>query len=376
MKIVVASAFEAASPKAHAINTVKIAEGFARLGHALHLICLSPKRGLVSPDELNARYAISSPIIWHQLPAKWMGRAVTPHWFFCALAFPLILRIKPDLIYSRNYILPAMSSRFGIPTIGETHAWPDNQTREFRTFLKATRHKAFRHCVTISPYLAEQYAQLGAASDKLMVLPDAVDLRMFSAPETLHLQPSPYASCGPHVVYAGHLYDYKGIPTVLEAAALLPAVQFHLVGGLPKDIERHQQTIQAQQLQNVTLHGLKPYSEVPAYLWHADLLLLPPSANHPSAQWTSPVKLGEYLASGTPTLITRIPALTHWVTEDEACFVPPDNAPAMAESIRQLLTDKQRAQQLAAQGLKKAQQLTYEARVSKMLASWTQEVVS
>ena len=42
MKILVASAFEASSQWAHAINTVKMAQGFARLGHAVTLVCRRP----------------------------------------------------------------------------------------------------------------------------------------------------------------------------------------------------------------------------------------------------------------------------------------------------------------------------------------------
>lgn len=371
MKVLVASAHEASSQKAHAINTVKIAEGFSRLGHEVHLLCMAPKQGPVPSAALNERYGITSPLIWHQIPDRILGFKITPHWTFFAMALPLILQLKPDLVYSRNYILPAMCSRLGIPTIGETHAWPDNQTHAFKIFLKATHQQAFLRCVTISQQLAGHYEKMGAAKEKLLVLPDAVDLRMFIRPGALDQSVSPYQNHKPNVAYAGHLYDYKGIPTILEAAGLLPDVQFHLIGGLSVDIERHQQTICEKNIQNVILHGMKPYSEVPPYLWHADLLLLPPSAHHPSASWTSPVKLGEYLASGTPTLATRIQALTDWLSEEEACFVFPDDAKAMADGIQHVLNDAAFAKLLIMNGQRKAHQLTYEGRVSQMLnSSW------
>ncbi len=376
MKVVVASAFEASSLKAHAINTVKIAEGFAKLGHQVHLLCLAPRTGPVQIPQLEAHYGISAPMVWHQLPSAVLGLKITPHWPFFLLALPLMLRLSPDLVYSRNYILPAMTSRLGVPTIGETHAWPDNRTPQFRAFVRATHHRAFRRCVTISHRLAEQYAQLGADSAKLMVLPDAVDLDMFMRPDVLPAEASPYAGNGPHVVYAGHLYDYKGIPTILQAAALLSDVHFHLVGGLPADIQRHRQTVDALGLQNVTLHGLKPYGEVPPYLWYADALLLPPSAEHPSAAWTSPVKLGEYLASGVPVIATRIPALLDWLSEEEACFVAPDQPAAMADAIRRLLTDASLAARFSAAGRQKAKDLTYEGRVARMLADWPGKAAS
>lgn len=373
MKIVVASAFEAASLKAHAINTVKIAEGFARLGHQVHLICIAPRTGPVPVFQLESHYGISRSVHWHQLPARVFGFKITHHWSFFWLALPVILRLLPDLLYSRSYILPAMASRLRIPTIGETHAWPDNQTAQFRTFIQATRQKAFHRCVTISHRLAERYAQLGADPDKLLVLPDAVDLDMFIRPVHLPVEVSPYTGQGPHVVYAGHLYDYKGIPTILQAAALLPNAQFHLVGGLPADIQRQNQIIESMGLHNVNLHGLKPYGEVPPYLWYADVLLLPPSAEHPSAAWTSPVKLGEYLASGTPVVATRIPALLDWLNDEQVCFVEPDSSTAMADAIQRLVTDPALAKRFADAGLQKAKELTYEGRVARMLVDWPEK---
>ena len=368
MKVVVASAFEASSHKAHAINTTKIAEGFAKLGHEVHLICLAASKKKCSPDELNAMYGVQVSLHWHQLPSKLFGFRVTPHWFFTMLAMPDVLRIAPDFIYSRNYILPALTSRFGLPTVGETHAWPDNPTPAFRAFLHATHHAAFKQCVTISHRLAEEYIRLGANPKNMQVLPDAVDLRMFEPPAPLP-EKNLYKEGIPHVLYVGHLYDYKGIPTILETAALLPHMQFHLVGGLPGDIKRHQGTIAERSLTNVTLHGLKPYAEVPPYLWQADVLLLPPSAHHPSAAWTSPVKLAEYLASGVPVIATSIPALRDWLTEEEACFVPPDDASAMAEAIQELLANPEWAQRLAQKASQKAHSFTYEGRARAMLAT-------
>lgn len=216
--------------------------------------------------------------------------------------------------------------------------------------------------VTISETLREYYAAQGADASKIRVLPDAVDLSMFLRPGDPG--PSPYRSGRANVAYAGHLYDYKGIPTILEAAARLPDIDFHLVGGWPEDVERHRRTVEERDLGNVTLHGLRKYSEVPAYLWHADLLLLPPSGDHPSAAWTSPVKLGEYLASGVPVISTDIPALRTWLTDNESEFIAPDDGNEMAGAIGKLLDDRSRYESLSVNGVTRAHALSYESRAS------------
>jgi len=365
MRILVAGAFEASSQWAHAINTVKMAHGFAQLGHEVVIICHQSLEGKMSPDKLTRIYGLTKPLRWIQLPKKVLQHSIDQHWQFSLLALPVALIMQPDLVFARNYVFPWLSSKFGIATVAESHAHPGNNTAPFLRLVDATRHRAFRFWVTISQRLADYYHSLGVPREKLIVLPDAVDLCLFQRPH--YLTPSPYADDGPNVAYVGHLYDYKGIPTVLEAAAQLPKIHFHLVGGWPDDIARQRKLAQELGLTNVIFHGLKPHSAVPPFLWHADVLLLPPSQYDPSAAWTSPVKLGEYLASGTPVVATDILALRSWVTEKEVEFVSPDNAEKIADGIRRVLNDTKRSKRLRTNGLRKARELSYERRAELVL---------
>lgn len=367
MHILVASAFEASSLLANAINTVKMAQGFARLGHQVTIICRQAPEGIVSTDKLAKIYGLTESLRWVQLPSNIFGYSINQNWRFALLALPVALGIKPDLVYARNYIFPWLTSKLGIATVAEKHSPQDTKTSAFFRLVDATDHHAFHLWVTISHRLANYYHSQGVPEKKLIVLSDAVDLKLFQRPK--NLPPSPYKANCVNVAYVGHLYDYKGIPTILEAAAIASDVHFHFVGGLSEDINRQQKRSQDLKLQNVTFHGLKPQVEVPNFLWYADVLLLPPSQYHPSAAWTSPVKLGEYLASGTPIVATDIPALRDWLTDKEVEFVEPDSAEAMVKGIRHLLSDRKRSEQLRVSGLMKAQELSYEQRVEAILNS-------
>jgi glycosyltransferase involved in cell wall biosynthesis len=163
------------------------------------------------------------------------------------------------------------------------------------------------------------------------------------------------------------LYDYKGIPTVLGAAARLPHVEFHLVGGLPEDVARQRRRVEEMKLGNVILHGIKPHRDVPAYLWHSSVLLLPPLPDHPSAAWTSPVKLGEYLASGTPVVASDIPALRDWVDDREVCFVHAGDADDLARGIQLVLSNPNRAEAQVRAAGDRAKRLTYDRRAQSIL---------
>lgn len=350
---------------AHAINTVKMAEGFARLGHDVTVLCRRGPRGKASPQELTACYGLTETLRWAQLPQRVFFRAVREHRGFSLLALPTLLRRRPHLVYARSYSVPALTSRIGIPTVAESHAHPDNESAPFLRMVHAARRPAFRLWVTISRRLADFYRSLGVPEEKLAVLPDGVDLDVFRRPDTP--PPSPYATKGANITYVGHLYDYKGIPTVLDAATLLPGFQFHLVGGLEEDVLRQKALAQKKGLSNVSFYGMKPRSELPPFLWHADALLLPPSRHHASAAWTSPLKLGEYLAAQAPVVASDIPALRDWVTDEEVEFVPPDDAGALAAGIRRVLDDKDRGRQLCRAGISKAETMSYDLRAGHIL---------
>lgn len=364
MKILVASALTAGSTVANAINTVKMAEGFAMRGHDVTLACRAPLTGAVEKEALEYQYALCSPVRWVQLPSVRKGRALDAHWDFARQLFFPLLFFRPDFVFSRNYILPWLSAFMRIPTAAESHAHPGVESPPFSTFIKGTSFRRFNALVTIAQILGNNFENLGVPKHKILILPDAVDLHNFLPPKALPA--SPYGA-GPNVTYSGHLYDYKGIPDIIGAAALLPNVTVHLVGGLEDDIRRTKNSIEGLHLSNVVVHGHKARTELPPYLWHADVLLLPPSGTHPSSQWTSPVKLGEYLAAGAPLLSTDIPALRAWLTEEQTRFVAPDDPRSLAEGVQWLLDHGQEAKAMAVNGQKLAQTLSYSQRAQTIL---------
>lgn len=328
--LLAAAAIEAGSLFAHAVNTVKMAEGFARNGLNVVFVCLEPAGGPVSPERLNALYGLNAPLDWVMLPANADGTPRGDGMGFAVPALELARAREARIVYARSYVLPALTAREGIPTLVEAHTDPSNARPDFADLLAATHLPGLRRLVTIAPVLARGYAARGAAADRIVVLPDAVDERLFARPAVP--PPSPLGP-GPNAVYAGHLYDYKGIPAILEAAALRPGIRFHLVGGWPQDVERTRARVEAAGLTNVTLHGLCAHAEIPPFLWGADVALLPPSATHPSAAWTSPMKLGEYMMARVPVVATGIPALRHWLSGREAVFCEPDDGAALARAI-------------------------------------------
>ncbi|NVJ48608.1 MAG: glycosyltransferase [Cytophagia bacterium] len=100
---------------------------------------------------------------------------------------------------------------------------------------------------------------------------------------------------------------------------------------------------------NVIIDFVK-FSEVPNILSNSHLLL----SSQPStkrAEGGFPTKLGEYLASGTPTVVTNVGEISKFVEDGENVFlVPPENPDLYAKKIVWILSNYETAQSVGKKG--------------------------
>jgi glycosyltransferase involved in cell wall biosynthesis len=79
----------------------------------------------------------------------------------------------------------------------------------------------------------------------------------------------------------------------------------------------------------------------------ADALVLPNSAEKTiSAEYTSPLKLFEYMAAGKPIVASDLQSVREVLDEGNACLVPPDNPKALAKGIHSVLDNPDYATRL------------------------------
>lgn len=324
MRIGVASDVELGSHRAHAINVMKTAGGMARLGHEVCVLCREGE-----PSERAAAAYGEPALTWCCAPATAHLGERRQH-EFGAWAREQALALDVDVLYARHFRAGLAGADAGLPTVIETHAYIGETKPAFVDMLAmSARGDASLAISTISQRLAAHYASRGAR--RLHVIPDGVDVELFTRPADLGRDPmAPWPR--PRALYAGHLYDYKGVPTLIAAAAKLDA-GVHLLGGSDEDIAR----VRGCCGETTMVHGRVDHAQVPRWLWHADVLVLPPSLTEPSCAWTSPVKLGEYLASGTPIVASRIPALEDWVDDSVVTWFEPDDASSLASSIQAVI---------------------------------------
>jgi glycosyltransferase involved in cell wall biosynthesis len=131
------------------------------------------------------------------------------------------------------------------------------------------------------------------------LIPNAVDVELFRTPRPrpADLPPAPTA------LYVGTVDAGKiDIPLVLDLARSLPDLHIVLVGpvSLPNEV--------VSQLENVpTIHllGVHPYHQIPAFLQHADLVVIPYLVS-PFTESLDPIWVYECLATGRPTVATPV----------------------------------------------------------------------
>ncbi|GAB3593040.1 hypothetical protein APE01nite_17680 [Acetobacter peroxydans] len=167
------------------------------------------------------------------------------------------------------------------------------------------------------------------------------------------------------VVYTGRINHKKGLQPVLEAARLLPALNFVLVGSYGEGpIEA-----QAHDIPNVTIVSFQKGSALARYIFAADVLLIPPSLG-PLQRFGStvlPLKLFLYLAAGRPIVAGNTLDVREILKDGEnALLCTPDDPADLAKVLKRVTEDEALASRLAACAQAQSLDLTWEARATRI----------
>lgn len=289
----------------------------------------------------------------------------------CTFAIGAVLHARKSrakVIYGRDWpILGALAlAGAGRPVVWEAHDLPERDRS--RSWLRRVLPR-FDGIVAITNGVREALLEMGADPDRILVAPDAVAWERFaiqtSADDARRTLGLPVA--GRVVVYAGHLYPWKGSHVLARTGRFLPEdVTICIVGGTPADVIAFRTYVQSEELGQVRVVGHVPPTQVPVWLRAADVVVLPNSAQSViGSLYTSPLKLYEYLASGRPIVASDVPAIREVIRDGETgVLVVPDDPAALAEGIRTLLTDQVRADRIGNTGREWVQSRTWDARAN------------
>jgi len=236
--------------------------------------------------------------------------------------------LHPDLIHAHSpvlNVLPALAVRrkLGIPVVYEMRAsWEDAAVDHGTTAEGSLRYRASRLGETIALRLADQVTTIceglrqdilmrGVASDKVTVIPNAVDTAAFSfdpQPDAERLDELGLRGCTV-LGFLGSFYHYEGLHLLIEALGRLrtthPELRLLLVGG---GFQEEALKRQAQELglgQSVIFTGRVPHTEVEK-LYALTHLLVYPRLPVRLTELVTPLKPLEAMAQGRLVLASDV----------------------------------------------------------------------
>lgn len=366
MKLIYLSNVRMPTDWAHGIQIMKMCEAFARAGAKVELVV--PRRFNKIKESPFAYYGVPPAFKITKLPCLDLMPLGTGKFIFLLQKFSFLSAAKIylgfkkfDILYTREHL----AGLFFKNAVLEIHTLP----RKIKK-INVKIWQAAKTLLVLTDFIKQKITAQGVAAEKISVSPDGVDLAEFDLPvsqaearQEVNLPPDKKI-----IVYAGSfsLYDWKGTDVLLSAAKYLNGDELIvLVGGSESEIKDIKDKIKTT---NVIFTGRKSHRLIPYYLKAADVLALPnKKGDIMSEQYTSPLKLFEYMAAGRPIVASDLPSIREILNGHNAVLVPPNNPEALAAAVRKILTDPKLGAGLAGQARQEAEKYTWDKRAAEIL---------
>lgn len=221
----------------------------------------------------------------------------------------------------------------------------------------------------ISTALKEYFVKIGVQESRIHIINIIVDSSRFDGVER---EPN----VEPYIAYCGSAYNNKdGVDQLIKAFAIThkthKRVKLYIVGAGPKNDEECSNTQLAKDLgveESVVFTGLMSAEKIPQVLKNAIVLALD-RPNNIQAEYGFPTKLGEYLLTGNPTILTSVGDLPLFLKSGvNTLFALPDEPEDFATKLNWCLEHFAEAQRIGRNGRDVAQlHFNYAIETQKMV---------
>ncbi|MEW6144048.1 MAG: glycosyltransferase family 4 protein [Thermodesulfobacteriota bacterium] len=356
---------------ASAIHIMKMCQAMARLGVKTTLLIPTDR----THGEMFQYYGVESK--FRIVPFPYFGNSSARNITHGVLASVYAGRKRKefDLAVTRNIVFASLAANvIRAPFVYDAHHPLVTGARVLFNSFKRSNHLV--RFTTNSRGLGEIYLREGLPPEKLVVAHNGVDLEGYrSLPEKSRARADLGLPEGRKIVcYSGNIYEGRGIEYLIDIAPGMSDALFLIVGGLEKDVVRCRTLAREKNAANIKFTSYVSHDMVPLYLAASDLLVMPYTSHMTirggtyAQDFTSPIKLFEYMASGRPIVATSIPSVSE-VLEDgvNAVLVPPDSAEALEAGIKRALADPPLSARLAERASYDVRGYTWEERAKKLL---------
>ncbi len=213
-----------------------------------------------------------------------------------------------------------------------------------------TTYKLFDGLIVMTKPLMDYFQDKVRRNAKLFEMPMTVDTDRFAIVKT-------DSEFGDYIAYCGNMAGNKdGVINLIEAFDIASShisseVKLLLIGGSTNqdDWDSIVTTVKQTENERILLFGKATREQMPSLLKNAKALAL---ARPSSLQSTGgfPTKLGEYLSTGNPVIVTKVGDIPHYLSENNAFLVEPDDNQAFADAIVRVFADYEKALEIGARG--------------------------
>lgn len=266
----------------------------------------------------------------------------------------LLMREKPDIIHCQHVsatitcFLPAKILK--IPHIYEAHSFwvAEAEMLGHKKGIFFYRDKigedyVLRHgdkIIVMSETMRQEFIKRGAPEEKLHLIYPSTDLEQFSAMNVKNVDIGGVNNEDLVVLYTGNFQPWQGVDILLDAIPYvvteIPNAKFVIIGGKENEIDEKKEKIGGYR-DNVIFLGRQLYELMPSFMTKADVLVIP----RPESQvnWTTPRKMGEYLAMGKAVVATDVGDHRRILVDNNCGIVTEPNAKGFAEGLIEVLKD-------------------------------------
>lgn len=334
----------------------------------LYLLMPCPERSEINNLPSNIR------VIYCWKKFRPVVRLFTPITYFLSLIYVRTKLIKGDVVYCYN-IPHYINNLFkkGVRYYGERTESPEVTTSPSR-LMPFSLEKHLKLCrkldgvFVISTALRDYYISQGVEKNKIHIINMTVDPTRFDNVQKIE-------SDQKYIAYCGNVSNTKdGLDNLLRAFSIVvkeyPEIYLYIIGkGSIEDENYNTSLIKSLGIsRNVVFTGLVPAEQMPQLLKNAEMCVLARSESIQS-RCGFPTKLGEYLLTGNPVVITDVGDISLFLEDNvSALIAPPGDVKDFAAKILWLLRHPSEGHEIGKRGREVAQMhFNASSEVSKLI---------
>jgi glycosyltransferase involved in cell wall biosynthesis len=342
MKIIYIANTIIPSRAANNVHVMKMCQSFVKNGHDVTLVLPDLKHKEIKTEEsIYHFYGVSDYFEIKKIP---LPRVTGVHFLYTIKVALFAKKEKPDLIYSRFLRGSWVASFLKVSVAHESHDIP-KKFLDRLFFSRLIKSKNFKKIITITSALKEYYRKNYDLSSKdIIIAPDGADM-IDKRKKPLNIKDVNYDL---HIGYVGQLYKGRGMNIISKLATRQPKMKFHIIGGIPSDIEYWKNKL--AKYKNIVFYGYRPHRETTDYILAFDVLIAPyqkkvsvHGGGGDTVMWMSPLKIFEYMSSGKAIVSSNLPVLREVLTNKEnSLLCDPEDVNEWVEALEKLKDKKLR----------------------------------